>query len=118
MIQLGMALRSNHWPRHIHVVLSDPSQTGQILLVNFTSFKSPRDDGREIFGPADYSILDHDSVIAFWGCRSGPTASVEAFLLGPDFTPLPNVPRNTVARMVVEAKASRELSPARKALLP
>ena len=68
MIQLGLTVRSNHEPRHIWIVLSDPSQTGgEILRVNFTSRRPGRDDEAQAFTQVDYWLLRHESVVAFWG---------------------------------------------------
>jgi len=118
-MRLGLTLRSNLHPRHIFVVLSDPSQTaGQILLVNFTSWQSPRDDNEEIFSSTDYPLLRHRSVIAFWGAHAGEGARLEAAIREGSFTILPDLPAQTLRRILMAARGSRHLSPIQKRLLP
>jgi hypothetical protein len=119
MIRLGLALRGNFEPRHIYVVLSDPGQTGgQILFVNFTSQLSGIDDQTEIFNHGDYWILRHQSVIAFWGAQDGPATRLQLAIDREQFTPLPDLPTETLQRMIRAARTSTDLSAARKRLLP
>jgi hypothetical protein len=55
-------MRSSHAPRHIWVVLNNPDPNGEILLVNFTTYRLPRDAKAEVFTGADYARLTHPSV--------------------------------------------------------
>jgi hypothetical protein len=58
MIRLGLTLRCSVPPRHIWVVLSDPSQTGgEILMVNFTTLRSTTFDRSCILDQNDSTIL-------------------------------------------------------------
>jgi hypothetical protein len=119
MIRLGLTLRSNRHPRHIWVVLSNPGQTGgEILFVNFTSRRAGRDDNEGFFTGADYSLLRHESVIAFWGVHNGTAASLESAINQGCFTLLPDVPEQTLKRMILAARSSKHLSVSQKRLLP
>src|SRR5260221_14073026 len=100
MIQRGLCLRSNHAPRHIYIVLNDPGQSSEILLVNFTTRLLPRDAKEEVFTGADYSLLTHESVIAFWGTYPGATArALERVIRNGDFTIVPDIPEPTLERI-------------------
>jgi hypothetical protein len=118
MIRRGLTLRSNHHPRHIFVVLNDPTQNeGRILLVNFTTHRVERDQREEIFTGLDYSLLRHESVIAFSKAGDAAAAKLQNAINDGDFTILPRVPEHTLERIIEAARTSRHLSPARKALL-
>jgi hypothetical protein len=119
MIKAGVCLRSNHHPRHFFVVLTDPGPDGEILLVNFTTRLLPRDVNEEIFTNADYGLLSHPSVLAFWGTHPGASGpKLEQAIRDGHFTTLPPIPDSTLTRMIVAAKASRHLSAEQKRLLP
>jgi hypothetical protein len=117
MIRRGLTLRSCE-AGHVFVVLSDPGRTGgDLLLVNFTTFSSPRDDNEEIFNRDDYSGLSHNSVVLFSKARDAPAVRVASAIRSGHFTLVPDVPERTLERIIHAAKASRHLSPVRKALL-
>jgi hypothetical protein len=118
MIGRGLTLRSNHHPRHIFVVLNDPSQnTGRILLVNFTTQRGEPDQREEVFTGLDYSLLHHQSVIAFSKAGDAAAEKLQNAINNGDFTILPEVPERTLQRIITAAHTSRHLSAARKALL-
>ncbi|HEX3443370.1 MAG TPA: hypothetical protein VHS80_01530 [Chthoniobacterales bacterium] len=71
---------------------------------------------RSLFG-ADYARLSHDSVVPFAKAGDGPAVNLANAVRGGDFTLLPDVPEQTLERIIAPAKVSRDLSPARKALL-
>jgi hypothetical protein len=54
-------MRSSHAPRHIYVVLNDPGPDGEILIVNFTTRRLPRDAKEMVFTGDDYVRLTHPS---------------------------------------------------------
>jgi hypothetical protein len=119
MIKRGFCVRSSHAPRHIHVVLNDPGPDGEILFVNFTTRHLPRDAKEEVFTKADYVLLTQPSVIAFWGAHPSASAQpLEAAIRKDDFSILPEIPLQTLQRMIAAARTSRHLSPAQKRLLP
>jgi hypothetical protein len=120
MIRLGLTLRSNRDPRHIWVVLSNPDQTGgEILFVNFTSWCPGRDDHPTIFTKADYWLLSHESVIAFWGCRNAAAApKLKSAIDRGYFAVVPDVPKQTLQKMILAARVSYDLSVAQKRLIP
>ncbi len=118
MIQRGLTLRSNHQPRHIFVVLNDPTQNaGRILLVNFTTRRVELNQREEIFTGLDYSLLRHESVIAFSKAGDAAAEKLQRAIDNGDFTILPQVPEQTLERIIAAARTSRHLSAARKALL-
>ena len=118
MIRAGTCLRSNHHPRHIYVVLNDPGPDGAIVLVNFTSYDANRHAKQPTFGPADYALLTHQSVLAFWKCIPGANGpQLEQAITATHFTPLPEVPAARLSRMIAAAKASAHLSVEQKRLL-
>ena len=66
MIRPGLTLRAEAEPRHVWIVLSDPTETpdGAILMVNLTSLTEKCVDDCCILSPADYSpVLKHKTVV-------------------------------------------------------
>jgi hypothetical protein len=111
-------MRSSHAPRHIYVVLSDPGPNGEILFVNFTTRRLPRDAKAEIFTGADYVRLTHQSVVAFWHAPANAHAQpLEAAIRAGDFIMLPEIPLQTLERIIAAAHTSPHLSAAQKRLL-
>ena len=101
MIRRAACLRSNHYPRHIYVVLNDPGPNGAILFVNFTTRLLSRDAKEEVFTAADYGRLTHESVVAFWGAYPNATAqALEPFIQSGDFAILPDLPEATLQRII------------------
>jgi hypothetical protein len=119
MIKCGLCVRSNHEPRHIFVVVTDPNGNDEILFVNFTSLANSRVETAEVFNRSDYSLLNHDSVIAYWKAPSKAEGQpLEGAILNGDFATLPEMPTATLERIVAEARTSIHLSVAQKRLLP
>jgi hypothetical protein len=119
MIKCGLCLRSNHEPRHIYVVVTDPDVNDDILLVNFTSLENSIVETAEVFNRSDYSLLSHDSVIAYWKAPAGAKGPpLEQAILNGDFGRLPDIPIATLERIIAEARTSNHLSSAQKRLLP
>ena len=119
MIRRGFCLRSNHHPRHIYVVLNEPGSNGEILFVNFTTRQLPQHAKEEIFTGADYQLLYHESVVAFW--KAHPRARSDALqsaIGNGDFSLLPDLPAQTLDRIIAAAKDSPHLSIEQKRLLP
>ena len=111
-------MRSSHAPRHLYVVLNNPGPNGEILFVNFTTRNLPRDAKEEVFTGSDYSRLTHLSVIAFWGAHPNANAQgLEAAIRSGDFITLPEIPLQTLERMIAAARTSPHLSAAQKGLL-
>lgn len=68
MIRIGTALKSQEPPFHRCLVLSDPHDTGgMVVLVRITTNDGTWPDRDCILKPADWSELDHDST-----CKFGP----------------------------------------------
>src|SRR5260370_33912661 len=113
MIKCGLCLRSNHEPRHIFVVVTDPDDNDNILFVNFTSLANSRVSSAEVFNRSDYSLLSHESVIAYWKApRNAKGQPLQQAILNSDFAQLPNIPTATLERIIAEARTSIHLSPA------
>jgi hypothetical protein len=111
-------MRSSHAPRHIYVVLNDPGPNGEILFVNFTTRRLPRDAKEEVFTEADYVRLTHPSIVAFWGAHPGSRAQpLQTAVQNGEFVILPDLPLQTLARMIAAARISPHLSAAQKHLL-
>jgi hypothetical protein len=110
-------MRSSHAPRHIYVVLNDPGPDGEILIVNFTTRRLPRDAKEMVFTGDDYVRLTHPSIVAFWGAYSGAAQRLEAAIRNGDFTVLPEVPLRTLERIITAARTSPHLSAVQKRLL-
>jgi hypothetical protein len=119
MIRLGLTLRSNCDPRHIWVVLNNPDQgNGEILFVNFTSLVAERDEDEEVFDETDYCLLSQQSVVAFWGTRNGAASKKLKIAIDQGyFTILPDLPDQTLRKIIVAAERSQHLSITQKRLL-
>ncbi|MCX7011798.1 MAG: hypothetical protein NTW86_04405 [Candidatus Sumerlaeota bacterium] len=119
MIGLGTSLRCNLPPRHIWVVLSDPSaNAGEILMVNLTTLRDRSVDEACILGPADYSLLTHRSTVAYSRSESGKADALQQSVERGGFRIISPVPPATLAKIIEGARNSPELSPAKKKLLP
>jgi hypothetical protein len=119
MIKRGLCVRSNHEPRHIFVVVTDPDANDDILFVNFTSLENSKVETAEVFNRSDYSLLNHESVIAYWKAHAGAKSRpLERAILQGEFGLLPDVPIDTLERIIAEARTSIHLSGAQKQLLP
>ena len=120
LIRLGLTLRCAAEPRHIWVVLSDPNQTrGDILLVNFTTLRENTFDTSCILGPADYSELAHESVIAFSGSYIGSATKLEKAIQKRYFSIMdPQIPEAALEKIIAAARSSTSLPRAKKDLLP
>lgn len=119
MIGLGTTLRSNCPPRHIWVVLSDPSTTsGKILMVNLTSLTDDCIDDVCILEHSDYELLDHKTTVAYSRRKRGNATGLEKSLELGEFVELPSVSAETLLKIIEGARRTPELSKADQALLP
>ena len=119
MIGLGTTLRCNLPPRHIWVVLSDPTaNAGEILMVNLTTLRDSSIDEACVLGPADYALLTHQSTVAYSRSVSGKADALQQSVERGGFRIITPVPPKTLAEMIEGARNSPELSPAKKKLLP
>ena len=104
MIQRGLTLRSNHQPRHIFVVLNDPTQNaGRILLVNFTTRRVELNQREEIFTGLDYSLLRHESVIAFSKAGDAAAEKLQRAIDNGDFNRFFPRPENVAEPVFLES---------------
>jgi hypothetical protein len=70
------------------------ARIGEILFVNFTTRLLPRDANEEIFTGADYGLLSHPSVLAFWKTHPGASEpKLEQAIRDGHFTTLPTIPK-------------------------
>lgn len=119
MIGLGTTLRSNSPPRHIWIVLSDPSATGgKILMVNMTSLTEHCIDDVCILDENDYELLTHKTTIAYSRRKRGNAGGLEKALALGEFVELPSLTPATLLKIIEGARRTRELSSADQALLP
>ncbi|MCX7045994.1 MAG: hypothetical protein NTX50_10990 [Candidatus Sumerlaeota bacterium] len=119
MIELGTTLRCNQPPRHIWIVLSDPEATaGQILFVNLTTLRDSSIDDTCILGPEDYIYLSHRTTVAYSRAVSGSSEALERAIQKGDFCFLDKLPKAALRKAIEGAHKSRELSEAKKKLLP
>ena len=118
MIGLGTTLRCNLPPRHIYIVLSDPAQTAErILLVNLTTLDDDCVDDACILEPADYSLLTHATTVAYSRAQEGAAATLQQLVDDGDFRLITPIPTATLAKILKGAHQSRELSNSQKRLL-
>jgi hypothetical protein len=119
MIRLGTTLRCDLPPRHIWVVLSDPSANGgRILTVNMTTLRESCVDDACVLGPEDFVLLTHVTTIAYSRAQAGPVAGIEGLIRAGQFLEVESVPAATLAKMIAGARKSDQLAPALKRLLP
>jgi hypothetical protein len=119
MIQLGATLRSNVAPRHFWIVLNDPEKSaGQVLLVSFTTLRDSCVDDICILGPADYSLLTHETTVAFSRFQIGKASGLERLVAQSLFSFVSSVPSATLHKILKAAHTSSELPLAAKTLLP
>jgi hypothetical protein len=119
MIQLGATLRSNVAPRHFWIVLNDPEKAaGRILLVSFTNLRDSCIDDLCILGPSDFSLLSHETTVAFSRFQLGKVSGLERLIAENIFSVVQAMPPATLKKILIAAHASPELPAAAKALLP
>jgi len=119
---LGTVLRSNAPPRHLWIILSDPFQTaGSVLLVNFTTLREQSADDECILTSDEYPgvLTSPQSVIAFSRAKVGSMVALEAAVNRGDFTVVATpLPGETLAEIIEAGRNSKQLSDAKKRLLP
>jgi hypothetical protein len=115
---LGTTLRCNLPPRHIWIVLTDPTRTGgDILLVNLTSLTEDCVDDACILTPADYALLTHQTTVAYSRAQVGTAAKLDELVQSGEFTLTKPVPPATLQKLLQGARNTRELSAANKRLI-
>jgi hypothetical protein len=118
MIALGTTLRCNLPPRHIWIVLTDPARTnGEILLVNLTSLTDDCVDDVCILGPNDFTLLTHQTTVAYSRSQVGTTTKLDDLIEQGVFTEVTSVSATTLERILRGARDSREISADKKRLI-
>jgi hypothetical protein len=120
MIALGTTLRCNLPPRHLWVVISDPQQTGDaILLVSLTTLREGCVDDVCILNAPDFpGYLTHATTAAYSRAKAGSAAGLTESIAEGSFTVVTPIPLTTLARIIDGARNSDELSASSKKLLP
>lgn len=119
MVGLGTTLRCNLAPRHIWIVLSDPSaHGGRLLMVNLTTLHDDSVDDVCILGPGDYELLDRATTVAYSRAQIGNLDGLERAIARGYFTPIKPIPDRTLHKIIEGGRRSPELPPAAKKLLP
>jgi len=119
MIRLGATLRCELPPRHIWVILSDPAaNAGRILMVNMTTLRDSCVDDACVLGPDDYDLLTHATTMAYSRAQAGLVAGIEGLIRAGQFIEVEPVPVPTLDKIIAGARASNQLAPAHKRLLP
>jgi hypothetical protein len=116
MIRLGTSLKSNEYPFHRCLVLSDPSKTnGQVVLVRITTDDGSWPDRDCFLTPQDWAELDHSSTAAYSTCKFG--SAVEALELAIKnrlFVEISAPPANVLKRIIAAARLAPGMPPGAK----
>ena len=120
MISRGTTLRCNLPPRHLWVVLSDPRQTGDaILLVSLTTLRDGCVDDVCILDAPDFpGYLTHATTVAYSRAKAGSANALAESVAHGSFTFVSPIPRSTLSKIIDGARRSDELSASNKKLLP
>jgi hypothetical protein len=120
MPELGATYRCNVPPRHIWVIISEPSQhDGNFVLVNFTTFKEGSVDETCILQPEDYRpFLTRATTVAYSRFKFGSAEGMETLLKNGQFHEMPPIPTATLKKVIHGALMSPELPRAAKLMLP
>lgn len=90
-----------------------------LLLVNFTTLRDDSVDETCILEPADYPpFIKHKTTIAYSMAKVGKRSQMVAAVRNRLFLELNSLPPVTLGKIIAGARASDELSKAKKALLP
>ena len=118
MIGKGNVFKANVEPYHRWVVLNDPAaHGGKVLLISLTSLKSNTRDRSCILGPSDYPDLDHATVVAYAGRKTGSATAFDNAVASGAFRVLPDMPTAALQKIIAAARISDFLSDSEKRLL-
>jgi hypothetical protein len=119
MIQLGAALKSQEPPFHRCLVISDPQNTGgMVVLVRITTDDGTWPDRDCILTPADWNELDHDSTVAYSTCKFGPAVkSLETAIQRGLFLPISSPSVEVLRKVIAAGHTSTGIPPGAKKLL-
>ena len=120
MPELGSTYRCNHEPRHIWVIISNPSEhENQFLFVNFTSLTPRCVDNVCILQPSDYPpYLTQPTTVAYSRAHIGYVDAMQFAIRGNHLVEMPPIPASTLTKIINGARITPQLSRAKKALLP
>jgi hypothetical protein len=118
MVTLGTTLRCNLPPRHIWIVLTDPTRAGgDLLLANLTSLTDDCVDDACVLEAADFVLLTHRTTVMYSRAQVGTAAKLDQLIQQGVFTQVTAVPRGTLEKILQGARVSRELSADKKRLV-
>jgi hypothetical protein len=120
MGKLGSTYRCNLPPRHIWVIISNPSDhEGRFLFVNFTTRTERCLDDACILEPGDYPpFLTQITTVAYSRFVFGDLAGLKTLLETGQFSEMPLIPPITLQKIISGARSTPEMPKAAKSLLP
>lgn len=90
MSPAALTLRDTYKWEHLWVVCSLPDERGAIVIINFTTRRTPSDDNC-IIRPGEHPFVKHDTVMAYEKARILDTGAQKAIVSNPARCP-PHVP--------------------------
>jgi hypothetical protein len=120
MPELGSTYRCNLPPRHIWIIISDPEQNDdRFVLVNLTSLTGSCVDDACILENADYPpYITQRTTVAYSRFKIGNVTAMQALLEGRQFYEMPDIPAETLQKIIDGAHNSPELPNTAKSMLP
>lgn len=115
----GSTYRSNLPPRHIWVIISDPSlHDGKFVFVNLTTLTQACIDDACILEPADYPpFLTQRTTVAYSRFQFGTLEGMKYLLASRQLFEMRKIPPQTLQKIIDGAHRSLELPKAAKAML-
>lgn len=86
-------------------------------MVNMTTLTDDCADDVCILGPGDYSLLDHETTIAYSRHRAGRVAGLELLVRNGDFSIVTPVSPETLEKILDGARKSPQIPETKKHLL-
>ena len=118
-LTLGMAFRCMAEPRHIYVLLFDPSRDAdEMLFVNFTTLRDKWVDDACILDKTDYVELKHRTTVAYSRANIYKKSLFCAAVENNHFVRLDDLPDETLRKIILGAFSSNELPERKKGILP
>jgi hypothetical protein len=119
MPELGDTFRCSLPPRHIWVIISDPSVHSQIVLVNITTLTETCVDDACILEPVDYTpYLTQRSTVAYSRHQIANSEGIDFLLVSNQFFQMPRIPTKTLLRIIDGGRKTHELPDSLKQILP
>ena len=65
---------------HLHVVLTDPNETGELIVASVTTLQKWTKDRTVVLKKGDHPFIQHDSVVAYSYARIAGVAEIESLV--------------------------------------